>query len=121
MKKPTREFAKPQQQRRLEVFVSYAKEDAQLVNDLTDEISRVFNSFQVDFFVDKRAINDGDNFRTKIDDRLDSADILLIISTGRQKESHDFPGFEVGFFTHSLKARPTVGGMKRQIIPLIIG
>lgn len=54
--------------------------------------------------------------------RLNSADILLIISTGQLKESRDFPGFEVGYFSRSIKERPTVDGkIKRQIIPINIG
>jgi hypothetical protein len=45
-----------------------------------------------------------------------------MISTGQQRESHDFPGFEVGYFSRSIKERPTIDErIGRQIIPLIIG
>jgi hypothetical protein len=105
---------------KLEVFISYAKEDASLVRDITDELKRPF-SYLLNFFVDNRSIEDGDEWRKTINDRLESADILLIVSTGHKRESHDFPGFELGYFSRSIKERPNSAGIKRQIIPLIIG
>jgi hypothetical protein len=118
---PVSNTATPQPKTRLEVFVSYAEEDAQLVNEITEELSKPFASL-LKFFVDTDTIKDGDRWREKINERLDSADILLIISTGQLKESHDFPGFEVGYFSRSIKERPTIDGkIKRQIIPINIG
>ena len=113
--------AKRQHKTRLEVFVSYAKEDALLVRDIREELSKPFGLL-LGFFVDTETIKDGDDWRAKINERLDSADILLIISTGQQRGSHDFPGFEVGYFSRSIKERPSVDQrIGRQIIPLIIG
>jgi hypothetical protein len=118
---PVKNTTKRRRKTRLEVFVSYAKEDALLVRDITEELSKPF-SFLLDFFVDKESIKDGDDWRATVNQRLDSADILLIIATGQQRESHDFPGFEVGYFSRSIKERPTVDeNIGRQIIPLIIG
>jgi TIR domain len=107
---------------RLEVFVSYAREDALLVRDITDELREVFNLL-LEFFVDNETIRQGSNWRQVINNHLDSADVLLIISTGQQRESYDFPGYEVGYFSRSIKGRgrPNPDGTGRQIIPLVIG
>jgi len=105
---------------KLEVFISYAKEDALLVRAITDELKEPFR-YLLNFFVDSRSIEDGDDWRETINNRLESADILLIISTGQERESHDFPGFELGYFSRSIKERPSSAGVKRQIIPLVIG
>jgi hypothetical protein len=104
----------------LEVFVSYAREDLSLVREIADELKRPFG-YPLHFFIDDRSIEDGDEWRNKINDALDRADILLIVSTGQRKESHSFTGYEVGWFSNSKKIRPTSGVVKRQIIPLVIG
>jgi hypothetical protein len=44
------------------------------------------------------------DWRTRLEEALSDADVLLIVATGRQKLSHSYTGFEVGFF--SVEARP---------------
>jgi len=111
----------PHPKTRLEVFISYAEEDALLVRDVKEVLSKPF-AFLLNFFVDNEVIKDGDDWRKKINEQLDAADVLLIISTGQRRESHDFCGYEVGYFSRSIKERPTIDGIiNRQIIPLIIG
>lgn len=104
----------------LEVFVSYAKEDLSLVREIVEELKKPFG-YALRFFIDDRSIDDGDDWRDKINDALDRADILLIVSTGHRRESHSFTGYEVGWFSNSKKIRPNSGIVKRQIIPLVIG
>jgi len=104
----------------LEVFVSYAKEDLSLVREIVEELKKPFG-YALRFFIDDRSIDDGDDWRNKINDALDRADILLIVSTGHRRESHSFTGYEVGWFSNSKKNRPNSGIVKRQIIPLVIG
>ena len=113
--------ANPPRKTRLEIFVSYAREDALLVRDITDDLKETFGVL-LEFFVDSQTINQGADYRKVINDHLDSADVLLIIATGRLKESYDFPGYEVGYFDRSIKGRSTLDdGTGRHIIPLIIG
>lgn len=104
----------------LEVFVSYAKEDLSLVREIVEELKKPFG-YALRFFIDDRSIDNGDDWRNKIHDALDRADILLIVSTGHRRESHSFTGYEVGWFSNSKKIRPNSGIVKRQIIPLVIG
>ena len=104
----------------LEVFVSYAREDLSLVREIAKELKTPFG-YPLQFFIDERSIEDGDEWRNRINDALDRADILLIVSTGQRRESHSFTGYEVGWFSNSKRIRPTSGAVKRQIIPLVIG
>ena len=113
-------IAGPARKARIQVFVSYAREDASLVRDITDELKQPF-SFLLDFFVDSQTIRQGANWREVINDRLDSADVLLMISTGQPKESFEFPGYEIGYFSRSIKGRSPRDGTGRQVIPLVIG
>jgi len=92
----------------LEVFVSYAKEDLSLVREIVEELKKPFG-YALRFFIDDRSIDDGDDWRDKINDALDRADILLIVSTGHRRESHSFTGYEVGWFSNSKKFAPTRG------------
>ena len=64
---PVNNTATSQSKTRLEVFVSYAEEDAQLVNEITEELSKPFASL-LKFFVDTDTIKDGDRWREKIND-----------------------------------------------------
>jgi len=108
------------QKSKLTIFVSYAREDYQLVSELAEELKDTF-SLALNIFIDKRAIEGGDEWRLGINNALDEADILLIVYTGQKKESHSFTGYEIGYFSHSIKQRPMAGTVKRRSIPLIIG
>jgi beta-galactosidase GanA len=59
---PVNNTATSQSKTRLEVFVSYAEEDAPLVNEITEELSKP------NFVVDTDTIKDGDRWREKIND-----------------------------------------------------
>jgi len=107
--------------RRLKIFVSYAREDADLVKNIVSELTVPFGVVLLDFFVDTESIKAGDDWRKTINERLEQADILLIVATNLLKESYDFPGYEAGFFARSIMERPTAGGIARRIIPLILG
>jgi hypothetical protein len=111
---------RPAPKTRLEIFVSYAKEDAQFVRQIADELQKPFG-MSLNFFVDKESIKQGDDWRKKINEKLDVADILLVVSTGQQRASHDFPGYEVGYFSGSKKYWSGIPGLEPKIIPLTIG
>jgi hypothetical protein len=110
-----------EQKSKIEVFVSYAKEDRQLVLEIAEALKKPFSPFQLHFFIDDRSIEEGDEWRDKINDALDAADILLIVATGQKKESHSFTGYEIGYFSKSVKARPMARTVKRRVVPLIFG
>jgi TIR domain len=120
MNLPVQNAAEPPPRTTLDIFISYVKEDASLVHDIAEELKKPFGLL-LRFFIDSRSLADGDDFKKEINDRLDKADILLIVSTGQRRDSHDFPGYEIGFFSHSIRGQPDVAGIPRKIIPLVIG
>jgi hypothetical protein len=105
--------------RKLGIFLSYASEDQQFADVIAD---RLLSSFS--FSVDLKYMSQfqlGMNFRKLIDQALDSADILLVIATGREKLSHGFTGYEVGYFRKSQETRRYIDenlALERLIIPI---
>ena len=88
---------------RLQVFVSYATEDENVGRAIAEELRRAFGAIlKVSIATEFRA---GDFWRQDIEDALHNTSILLIVATGRQKLSHSFTGFEVGYFKASTKHR----------------
>src|SRR4051812_32929560 len=106
---------------RLQIFVSYASEDEQLASAINSELRRAFNpgvvrtTFAAEFQL-------GSSWRDRIEEELSKTDILLVVATGRQKLSHSFTGFEVGYFRGSKKHEPRMRHFKseRLIIPIAI-
>jgi hypothetical protein len=109
-----------EQKSKIEIFVSYAKEDLPLVREIAEELKKPFG-LGLRFFIDERSIAEGDEWRAKINDALDGADMLFIVSTGQKRDSHSFTGYEIGYFSKSIRERPKTGTVKRHIIPLLIG
>jgi hypothetical protein len=54
-------------------------------------------------FQDKVSIQQGDNLHDTISENLKLSDVLAVISTGTERPSHDWAGWELGFFdaTHA--------------------
>jgi TIR domain len=109
-----------QPQQKLNIFISYASEDKQLVAGIASEIKTAFPlSLEVHRDEDFKL---GENWKDDIENGLDMADILLVIFTDRPKPSFSFTGYEIGYFNSSIKARPNIrDGLKRVFIPLLIG
>jgi hypothetical protein len=82
--------------RKLNVFISYASEDAVLAGAVNQELKTAFS--QIKTTLDSE-IKYGDDWRSRLQEALREADVLLIVATGRQKLSHSYTGFEVGFFS----------------------
>jgi hypothetical protein len=106
---------------RLAIFLSYASEDEPFARAIGQRLSDIFrHAVQLTYMSDFPL---GVNYRTLIDQAVDGADILLIIATGREKPSHSFTGYEVGYFRKSQQARKYVNdqlGIQRLIIPFAI-
>ena len=107
---------------KLVIFLSYATEDQQLANTIANKLTNAFGTRTVDLrYMSQFEL--GVNFRTTIDQALDAADILIVIATGREKLSHTFTGYEVGYFRHSQQTRLYIdenNKAQRLIIPVAI-
>src|SRR4051812_12139504 len=105
----------------LSLFVSYASEDQKLVDAVVASLDTAF----------RRSINltymsqfePGIAFRKEIDDALDAADVLLVVASGKEKLSHSFTGYEVGYFRKSQQTKPLIietPRLERLIIPFAV-
>jgi TIR domain len=104
---------------RLHVFISYASEDAVLAQAINAELKTAFSQAIIRTTLDSE-IKLGMDWRTRLEEALSDADVLLIVATGRQKLSHSYTGFEVGFFSASKRDREKMRhfGSERLIIPI---
>jgi hypothetical protein len=107
---------------RLHLFVSYSSEDRGLATAICDELRRAFNPAVLKLTIDVE-FSLGANWRDRLKTDLDDTDILLVVATGRQKVSHSFTGFEVGYFDASVTHSPKMANFPAQnrvMIPMAI-
>jgi hypothetical protein len=104
---------------KLHVFISYASEDAVLAQAINAELKTSFSQAMIRTTLDSE-IKLGADWRTRLEEALSDADVLLIVATGRQKFSHSYTGFEVGFFSASKRDRERMKHFdsERLIIPI---
>ena len=103
------------------IFISYATEDKELVGDINNVLQQLFDYASLTIFHDQSILG-GENWAEKIDRELDKADILLIIYTEQKKYSHSYTGYELGYFRNSIKQNPkSPSGLDRIYIPFCIG
>ena len=107
--------------RQLNIFISYASEDKELIGSIVGLLNETFIFAPLVIFRDVE-IKEGKNYARAIDEALDKADILLVVFTERMKATHSYTGYEIGFFNRSIKQRPVGGaGVERIFIPFCIG
>ena len=84
---------------KLHIFISYATEDAVLAQAINGELKNVFCDVMIRTTLDTE-LKLGVDWRRRLEEALQCADILLIVATGRQKLSHSYTGFEVDSLVH---------------------
>jgi hypothetical protein len=105
----------------INIFVSYASEDKELVTSIVNLLRDAFRFAPLVIQRDVE-IKQGQNWARAIDTALDEADILLVIFTERMKLSHSYTGYELGYFNRSVQQRAKGGaGFPRIFIPFCIG
>ena len=104
---------------KLHIFISYATEDAVLAQAINGELKNVFSDVMIRTTLDTE-LKLGVDWRRRLEEALQCADILLIVATGRQKLSHSYTGFEVGFFSASKLTNKDMAyfNSERIIIPI---
>jgi hypothetical protein len=107
---------------RLHVFISYSSEDRDLATTIAEELRRAFNPTILKLTIDVE-FSLGSNWRDRLKADLDDTDILLVVATGKQRVSHSFTGFEVGYFDASISHSPKMEHFPTQdriMIPLAV-
>ncbi len=92
---------------KLTLFISYVHEDGVISDALNNALNDAFGS-DVQVFMDKVSIQQGENIHTSIDANLKKADVLVVVSTGLQIPSY-WAGYEIGFFQASHSGPPPAG------------
>ena len=95
--------------KRINIFISYATEDRDLVNSIYNLLNETF-TFAPLFIYRDVEIKQGKDYAEAIDRALDEADVLLVVFTERLKMSHSYTGYEVGYFNRSKLHHP-IGGL----------
>ncbi|MGB8287407.1 TIR domain-containing protein [Rhizobium ruizarguesonis] len=83
---------------KLGIFISYASEDMQLALAIYNGIKAHLDTDFTDVWIDVEGMRSGFDLKTQIRDQLKQTDILIVVYTGQEKESHGFTGLEIGFF-----------------------
>jgi TIR domain len=107
---------------RLHAFISYSSEDRDLATAIAEELRRAFSPAILKLTIDVE-FSLGANWRDRLRSDLDTTDILLVVATGKQKVSHSFTGFEVGYFDSSVAHCPRMKNFPNQdrvMIPIAV-
>jgi hypothetical protein len=106
---------------RINIFISYAHEDRELVASIDSLLRETFEFAPLSIYRDIE-IKEGQNWAKQIDTALQETDILLVIFTERMKMSHSYTGYEIGYFNRSIQQRRKgSAGFDRIYIPFCIG
>src|SRR6476660_4645434 len=106
---------------RINIFISYAHEDGELVSSIDSLLRETFEFAPLSIYRDIE-IKEGQNWAKQIDTALQETDILLVIFTERMKMSHSYTGYEIGYFNRSIQQnRRGSAGFDRIYIPFCIG
>jgi hypothetical protein len=99
----------------LRIFISYASEDWNVANAIHSGLSAALPQVFAEVCLDKWFLGAGQEFKQQIELKLEKTDVLIIVYTGVQKQSHSFTGWEVGYFERLRKSDPS-----RRIIPMFL-
>jgi hypothetical protein len=104
----------------LQIFLSCASEDAGLALALskalkgTQEKEGFLDKDFSQVWLDTEELRAGLDLTQQISNQLDKTDILIIVYTGQQTDSHGFTGIEVGYFMRTMKMDD--GPIERRIV-----
>jgi TIR domain len=92
------------------IFISYASEDLPIAAAIGTCLKTALGDFFAEVNLDKGFLQPGLAFKKQIESKLQKTDVLLIVYTGAEKQSHGFTGWEVGYFDHVMET--TSGRLK---------
>lgn len=106
-----------------QIFISYAKEDAEIArhmkvafDSLSEELAQ-----KLSVILDEKSFVTGANISVEMLEKLETSDVLFVIYTGRLKKSH-FTGFEIGAFYHVRHAEiKSQNKSRRRVVTMYYG
>src|ERR1700693_3449352 len=102
--------------RTFRIFLSYASEDWKIALAIATSLREALGEFP-EICLDKWVLEAGSEFKKQLEVKLEQTDVLIIVYTGVDKQSHSFTGWEVGYFEHIMKGSKT---RPRRLIPLYL-
>ena len=102
---------------KLTMFISYVHDDAGIADAVRNALQSAFGD-DILVFQDKVSIQQGENLQDTISVNLKNSDALIVISTGTDRPSHDWAGWELGYFhaTHANSDTDDPGSLKGKIV-----
>ena len=85
--------------RTFRIFLSYASEDWKIALAIATSLREALGEFP-EICLDKWVLEAGSEFKKQLEVKLEQTDVLIIVYTGVDKQSHSFTGWEVGYFEH---------------------
>lgn len=89
----------------LRVFISYASEDLDIALAIGNTLQAALGDVFAEINIDKWFLQAGSEFQQQIKKKLDRTDVLIVVYTGAEKESHSYTGWEVGYFEKAIENR----------------
>lgn len=94
----------------MKVFISHSHKDKEVVRRLADDLRR----YDFDVWLDEDLISPGEQWTDKINESLESSDVVLIIMSHNTSESR-FQTSEIAFAVASQRKHPS-----KRVIPILI-
>jgi hypothetical protein len=105
----------------LRLFISYAREDEKIADAVRAALTKALPTPLAFVDMDKYTIDVGADFAADIQDKLDKAHVLVIVYTGRAKQSFGYTGQELGYFRSQKKLIPVLDEIPRKIVSVFLG
>jgi hypothetical protein len=88
------------------IFISYASEDLAIATAVASCFKMALPDFFAEVNFDKDFLDPGSAFQTQLEAKLQETNVLIIVYTGTEKQSHSYTGWEVGYFDHIMRTNP---------------
>ena len=88
------------------IFISYASEDLPIALAIGGCLKIALGDYFAEVNLDRWFLQPGTPFKKQIESKLHNTDVLIIVYTGAEKQSHSFTGWEVGYFDRVMETDP---------------
>jgi hypothetical protein len=95
------------EERIFRIFISYASKDLAITTAVADCFKAALPEFFAEVNFDRKFLEPGLAFQAQIEAKLEQANVLIIVYTGAEKQSHGYTGWEVGYYDrYADRSRP---------------
>ncbi len=106
------------EERIFRIFISYASKDLAITTAVADCFKAALPEFFAEVNFDRKFLEPGLAFQAQIEAKLEQANVLIIVYTGAEKQSHGYTGWEVGYYDRIMRTDP---GRRKKISLYLYG